>query len=294
MKAFKKRGALTHFQILSEISKQDPHLKQKDLAQKLGITIQAVSENIKTLIELEYITSKDGRSPYKITQKGIDKVKRDAISLRKYSDSVLETMNHYKTIWPAVAGEDLKKDQVVGLYMEDGVLYAHKGDENANGIVLEDAEEGSDVALTNLTGLIDMTVGEATIINLPTIKEGGSKTTDLNLIKDVYENGTKSGSKIDRIAVAGTISRVIAQKLGLNIDIEFAAPQATANAARKGLNVLALCVGDMTKSFVRELEAEKPNTILLMEENNHFSLSIFNNAAAISTVSILDDVMTFT
>ena len=48
MKAFKKRGALTHFQILSEISKQDPHLKQKDLANKLGITIQAVSENIKT------------------------------------------------------------------------------------------------------------------------------------------------------------------------------------------------------------------------------------------------------
>ena len=65
MKSFKKRGALTHFQILSEISKQDPHLKQKDLANKLGITIQAVSENIKTLIELGYITSKDGRSPYK-------------------------------------------------------------------------------------------------------------------------------------------------------------------------------------------------------------------------------------
>ena len=91
MKAFKKRGALTHFQILSEISKQNPHLKQKDLAKTLGITIQAVSENIKTLIEQEYITSKDGRSPYKITQKGIDKVKRDAISLRKYSNIYMET-----------------------------------------------------------------------------------------------------------------------------------------------------------------------------------------------------------
>jgi putative transcriptional regulator len=257
MKAFKKRGALTHFQILSEISKQDPHLKQKDLAQKLGITIQAVSENIKTLTELGYITSKDGRSPYKITQKGIDKVKRDAISLRKYSDSVLETMNQYKTIWPAIAAEDLEKGKIVGLYMEDGVLYAHKGDENANGIVLESAEEGSDVALTNLTGLIDMTNGEATIINLPTIKEGGSKATDLILVKDVYDNGTKNGSKIDKVAVAGTIARVVAHKLDLGIDIEYAAPQATANAARKGLNVLALCVGDMTKSFVRELEAEK-------------------------------------
>ena len=111
MRVFKKRGALTHFQILSEISKQDPHLKQKDLAEKLGITIQAVSENIKTLIELGYISSKDGRSPYKITQSGIDKVKKDAITLRKYSDSVLETMNHYKTIWPAIAKENLQKDE---------------------------------------------------------------------------------------------------------------------------------------------------------------------------------------
>ena len=130
-------------------------------------------------------------------------------------------------------------------------------EENATGIVLEDTEKDSDVALTNLTGLIDMTVGEATVINLPTIKEGGTNVADMNLIKDVYENGTKSGAKIDKIAVAGTISRVVANKLDLNVDIEFAAPQATANAARKGLNVLALCVGDMTKSFVRELESEK-------------------------------------
>ena len=129
------------------------------MAEKLDITIQAVSENIKTLIELGYITSKDGRSPYKITQEGIDKVKRDAISLRKYSDSVLETMNHYKTIWPAIASEDLEKNQMAGLYMDDGILYAHKKSENATGIVLEDAEAGSDVALTNLTGIIDMTVG---------------------------------------------------------------------------------------------------------------------------------------
>jgi len=257
MKAFKKRGALTHFQILSEISKQDPHLKQKDLANKLGITIQAVSENIKTLTEEGYITSKDGRSPYKITQKGIDKVKKDAINLRKYSDLVLETMNHYKTIWPAIAEEKLVKDDIVGLYMDNGVLYAHKKEENATGVVLEDAEAEMDVALTNLTGIIDMDVGEVTIINVPTIKNGGSKSCDLELIKNVYSNGTNTGQSIDKIAVSGTVSRAIVKKLNLPIDIEFAAPQATANAARKGLNVLAICVGDMSKAFTRELEAEK-------------------------------------
>ncbi len=257
MKAFKKRGALTHFQILSEISKQDPHLKQKDLANTLGITIQAVSENIKTLIELGYITSKDGRSPYKITQAGIDKVKKDAISLRKYSDSVLETMNHYKTIWPAIATEDLKKDDIVGLYMENGVLYAHKKEENATGLVLDDAEAGMDVSLTNLTGLIDMSVGEVTVIIVPTIKDGGSKACDLDLIRNVYEKGTNTGEAIDKVAVAGTVSRAVAKKLDIPIDIEFAAPQATANAARKGLNVVAICVGDMSKAFTRELESEK-------------------------------------
>ena len=245
MKAFKKRGALTHFQILSEISKQNPHLKQKDLAETLGITIQAVSENIKTLIEQEYITSKDGRSPYKITQKGIDKVKRDAISLRKYSDSVLETMNHYKTVWPAIAKEDLKKDEIVGLYMDSGVLYAHKKEEDATGVVLGDAAKGCDVALSNLTGLIDMTIGEAV------------DKVNLELIKSVYEQGTTTGKKIDRVAIAGTVSRAVANMLDLPVTIEYAAPQATANAARKGLNVLALCVGDMTKAFTRELEEQK-------------------------------------
>ncbi len=257
MKAFKKRGALTHFQILSEISKQDPHLKQKDLAEKLGITIQAVSENIKTLIELGYITSKDGRSPYKITQSGIDKVKKDAINLRKYTDSVLETMNHYKTIWPAIAKEKLEKEDIVGLYMDNGILYAHKKEESATGVVLEDAEADMDVALTNLTGIIDLSVGEVTVINVPTIKDGGSKACDLNLIKTIYNNGTNTGAKYEKVAIAGTVSRAVAMKLEIPVNIEFAAPQATANAARKGLNVLAICVGDMSKAFTRELENQK-------------------------------------
>lgn len=117
--------------------------------------------------------------------------------------------------------------------------------------------QGCDVALSNLTGLIDMTIGEAVVINLPTIKEGGSNKANLELIKSVYEQGTTNGRKIDRVAIAGTVSRAVANMLDLPVTIEYAAPQATANAARKGLNVLALCVGDMTKSFTRELEEQK-------------------------------------
>jgi putative transcriptional regulator len=254
MKTFKKRGSLTHFQILGEIAKQDPHLKQKDLAESLGITIQAVSENIKTLIEEGYITSKDGRSPYKITQQGIDKVKKDAISLRKYSDDVLETMNNYKTVWPAIASEDLKENDKVGLYMEEGVLYAGHKKQSATGIVLKDSKKGHDVALGSLNGLIDLEIGEVTVITLPTIKDGGSDATDLDLVKKTYEREKSPNLKI---AAVGTIAHAVANILDMKIDIEYAPPHATANAARKGLNILALSVGDMTKSFIRELDEEK-------------------------------------
>ena len=257
MKTFKKRGALTHFQILSEISKQDPNLKQKDLAESLGITIQAVSENIKTLIDEGYITSKDGRSPYKITQKGIEKVKKDAITLRKYSDSVLETMTHFKTVWPAIASEKLKEGEQVGLYMEDGILYAGKKESSATGTVLKEANKGTDVALGGLNGIIDMSIGEAVIITLPTVKNGGSGASDLELIKKIYEKGTEHGGEINKVAIIGTVSRSIANQLNLPVDIEFAVAAGTANACRKGLNVLVLSVGDMTKAFIRELEDEK-------------------------------------
>lgn len=141
--------------------------------------------------------------------------------------------------------------------MESGVLYAHKKEENATGIVLDDAEAGMDVSLTNLTGIIDMSIGEVTVINLPTIKDGGSKSCDMDLIKNVYDKGTNGGGVFDKVAVAGTVARAVVGKLGLPLDIEYAAPQATANAARKGLNVLAICVGEMSKAFTRELENEK-------------------------------------
>ncbi|WP_409200781.1 winged helix-turn-helix transcriptional regulator [Methanobrevibacter sp. DSM 116169] len=254
MQNFKRRGTLTHFQILAEIAKQDYHLKQKDLAESLGITIQAVSENIKTLIEEGYIKSKDGRSPYTITQTGIDKVKKEAIDLRKFTDDVLETMSSYKTVWPAIADEDLKAGDVVGLYMRKGILYAGNEKSNATGIVVRDAKKGMDVALDSLRGLIDYDVGTVNIITLPTIKEGGSSAANIDLIKKTYKK-----EKSDNLVVAGigTISHAIANSLDIPIDIEHAATQATANAARKGLDVLVLSVGDMTKSFMRELDDEK-------------------------------------
>lgn len=260
MNIFKRKGAMTRFQILSEISKQEPHIRQKDLAERLGITVQAVSENIKNLIDNGYITSKDGRSPYKITQEGIKVVKRDAIALRKYSDGVLEIMTTYKSVWPAIAADKIKKGDKVGLYMENGLLYADKSEQSAYAIAGSDGEIGDDISLNSLEGMIDLEYGQVMLITLPTIKEGGSKEVDFNIIKNIYETGFKQwdiDEGIDKVTALGTISHVVANKLDIPIDIEFATVPSTIAAAKKGLNVMVLSVGNMGKSFIKQLEDEE-------------------------------------
>ncbi|MDP1552548.1 MAG: winged helix-turn-helix transcriptional regulator, partial [Methanobacteriaceae archaeon] len=179
MKIFKNKGELTRFQILSEIARNQPHLRQKDIAGKLGITIQAVSENIKSLVENGYMESGTGRSRYKITKKGIERIKKEAISLRNYSDEVLETMNTYKSVWPAIAQEDLETGDEVGLFMKDGTLFASKKTATAHAKVLSDVQAGEDVALISLGGTIELSPGNVVILVLSTVKEGGSRTADI-------------------------------------------------------------------------------------------------------------------
>ena len=258
MKIFKKRGEMTHFQILSEIAKNEPNLKQKDLSERIGITIQAVSENIKSLIENGYIKSADGRSPYTITTKGLDKLKKDAISLRKYSDETLDIMSQYKTIWPAVASENVYKGDIVGLYMENGLLYADNKKHNASAKVLEDTKKGYDVPLNQMNGVINIDIGQIIIILVPPIKDGGSRVADINLVKEIYNGGYSEWgiNSIDKVAAIGTVSHVIANKLNIPIHIEYAAGPASVACSKKGLNVMLLVVGNMMKNITSTLEKE--------------------------------------
>ncbi|MEG3224311.1 MAG: transcriptional regulator [Methanobacteriales archaeon Met13] len=256
MEVFKKRGEGTRFQILAEIAKGDPHLRQKDIADKLGITIQAVSENIKSLADDGLVETGRGHSKYKITKRGIEKVKREALNLRKYADQVLETMTTYKSVWPALALEDLKERDQVWLVMEQGTLYAGKEKSPAHAEVLHDAKKGEDVALSSLGGTIKLETGRVVIIKLPTIIQGGSKASDLKKVRRLYSDG------FDRVGIMGTVSRAVVDKIGIKPDFEFATPDATVAAAKRGLNILVFAVGKMTRSISRRMDEESIKYII--------------------------------
>ncbi len=250
MKVFKNKGELTRFQILAEIAREQPHLRQKDIAKKLGITVQAVSENIKSLVDYGFVETGMGNAKYKITKRGIEKVKKEAVNLRKYADNVLDTMNTYKSVWPAIAREDMKEGETVWLEMENGTLYAGKNKKSAYAEVLKTASKGDDVALVNLGGTIQLKAGNVVIIQVPTINEGGSKVVDSDRIIEIYNKG------FDRVGIMGTVSRAVTTKLGIKTDFEFATPHATVAASKRGLNVLVFAVGKMSKSLIRKLEHE--------------------------------------
>ena len=250
MKVFRKKGELTRFQILTEIAKQQPHLRQKDIAKKLGITIQAVSENIKSLTDEGFVEIREDSARYHITKKGIEKLKKEAADLRKYADEVSETMNTYKSIWPAIADVDLKKGDNVWLKMKGGTLYAVTEEASAYAEALNDAKKGDDVALIKLNGIIELKPGNVIIIKLPVITQGGSRASDLGKIADIYNRG------FDRVGVMGTVSRAVRNKTDIPVDFELATPYATVAAAKRGLNVLVFAVGNMTKSITRKLDEE--------------------------------------
>jgi putative transcriptional regulator len=253
MKVFKKKGELTKFQILAEIAKGQPHLRQKDIADKLGITVQAVSENLKTLIDEGWVETSSGPSRYKITKRGIEKVKIGALELRKYSDQVLDTMNTYKSVWPAIAREDLSEGETVWLKMEDGTLYAGKEKTPAHAEVLHVAKKGEDVALASLGGTIELEPGFVVIVKLPTINKGGSRACNLDHVQEILE---KYPEQFHRVGIMGTVSRAVVDKMGIKADFEFATPQATIAAAKRSLNVLVFAVGKMTRNLTKKMDEE--------------------------------------
>jgi putative transcriptional regulator len=63
----KSKNLATKFQIMMEIAAHQPNIHQKDIAQRLGITSQAVSEYMKELIKDGWL-SFQGRSQYKVTR----------------------------------------------------------------------------------------------------------------------------------------------------------------------------------------------------------------------------------
>jgi putative transcriptional regulator len=247
----RNKGEFTKFQILLEVMRNQPHVKQKDISDKLGITIQAISKYFKKLAKEGLLEAGSERADYHLTPKAITKLREDVRALESYVTEVKHDLK-IEHAWPAIATQTIKAGQEIGLIMKEGVMYTVPSDSantEAKGIALADAKPGEDLGLRDLHGKVKVNQGKILIVKLPSIRKGGSRAVDLAKVKAIYDEFAP-----DRIGVMGAVGRAVLNKLELKADIEFGIGRSAAIAASRGLNVFVLVVGRMVNRMIQEID----------------------------------------
>lgn len=229
-----KRDA-TRYQILVQIAERQPAVSQREVADEIDITAQAVSNYLKELIEAGHV-EKHGRGRYETTKEGIDWLISRTDNLRSFVDHVSEEVIGQVDVESAIAAGDIAEGQRVSLAMRDGTLHAiPDGDIGATAVAVTGATGGAEVGLTDFEGVVDYDLGAVTVISVPTVRNGGSGAVEPDAV-------TEHTGGHDLLAVAGVEALASARVCGLTPDIRFGTPEAVREAATKGLDVLLLVV----------------------------------------------------
>jgi putative transcriptional regulator len=229
-----KRDA-TRYQILVQLAERQPAVSQREVADDIGITAQAVSDYLQGLIEEGYVR-KHGRGRYEVTKEGVDWLISQTDSLREYVDHVSADVIGQVDVETALATATVEEGQPVSLSMSDGVLRATPGETGvATAVAVTDASAGRDVGVTDFEGVLDYDLGTVTAVTVPNVQDGGSEAVDVDRVADYATDA-------DLVATAGTEALATARAAGLDVDVRFGTPVAVTEAATKGLDVLLLTV----------------------------------------------------
>lgn len=242
MGLLREKSLSTKILILLEIA--TGHYSQlSPIAEKIGITKQAVSDYLKKMKEEGLIYVLNGE--YKASVKGIEFLHSQLMELKEFLDKKIQKLNIIENC-AAIAGNEIKRGEKVGLFMENGELTAYSGKKSSSmGIAMRDAEKGEDVPIKNMEGIVKHEIGRIYLIELPSPSEGGTRACNIKKIKEMMET-----LKIDRIGTCDIVAKVLLKKLEKPYHFEFASANATIEAAQKGLNVLLLGWGEgMTKAI---------------------------------------------
>ncbi len=243
------KNLATKFQIMVEIAAHQPNVQQKDIAHRLGITSQAVSEYIRELTKDGWLTS-EGRSRYRVTNEGVDWILQMSRQLHSYAWFVSKVVADISTT-TAIADGQLSAGQQVSLYMKDGLLFASHviGDRGAKGTTVTEAEKGQDIGIRNIEGVIKLTPAKVIIGKVPNVQDGGSRSADSTRLEKEVKKATLVGA-------TGAEALVALVQIGAKPDYVHGVREAAIEAAYCGLPFLVVCSEDNVSILVQRLEEE--------------------------------------
>jgi putative transcriptional regulator len=167
----RNKNYATRFQILVEIAANQPYIQQKDIASRIGVTSQAVSEYINMLEKDNWIQT-DGRAHYRITKEGVNWLLKSLRELQQYSTTAERALVNITT-WAVIADADFKAGQKVSLEMKHGLLYAVPlKSSGAHGTTTCTAKKGQDIGITGIEDMVTFELGSITVLEIPDIQNG--------------------------------------------------------------------------------------------------------------------------
>lgn len=251
-----KRDA-TRYRILVQIAERQPAVSQREIADAIGVTAQAVSDYLRELIE-EGFVRKQGRGRYEVSKEGVDWLITQTGDLREFVRHVSEDVVGQVEVEAALATETIEETETVSLSMRDGVLHATPGGTGGQAIAVAvtDAEAGREVGVTEFEGVLDYELGTVAIVAVPTVEDGGSTALDPTVVAEYAE-------EYDLLATAGTEALAAARAAGLEPDVRFGSPLAVREAATRGLDVLLLAVEDELSAHTDRLHEQNVDYELL-------------------------------
>jgi putative transcriptional regulator len=245
----KSKNLATKFQIMVEIAAHQPNIQQKDIAPRLGITSQAVSEYIREMMRDGWLSSQ-GRSRYKVTKEGVDWILQMSRQLHSYAWLVSKVVADISTT-TAIADSDLSAGQPASLYMKDGLLFASNAisTKGAKGTTVTEAKKGQDVGIRNIEGVIKLEPAKVIIGKVPNVQDGGSRSTDLARLK-------REVKKTRLVGAMGMEALVALMQIDVKPDYVHGVREAAIEAAYCGLPFLVVCSEDKVSILVQRLEEE--------------------------------------
>jgi len=243
----RSKREVSRLQILVEIAEHQPAVRQQEIAEKLGVTPQAISEYIRELVD-EGKVSASGRGNYEVTRAGVEWVLENAESLESYARHIRRDIIQQVSVWTAIASEDVSKGELVGVFMKDGFLYAGKNPLAATGTIVADAKKDDDVGVARLNGIIDHKEGMVHVCKVPRILHGGSRKVRRDKLLEVI-----SGAGI--VAAVGLEAYIALTKAGRKPDMFFGAREGVIEAAFHGIDGAIVIVDEEFTDFLKRLES---------------------------------------
>lgn len=245
------KNAATRFRILVEIAAAGPNIQQKSIAVKLGVTPQAISDYIQQLLKEDLVVS-TGRSFYRLSPKGVNWMLKVLRELRDYASRVEQAVTNI-TVCAAIAENDIEHGQAVGLKMKNGLLFAtSQMDGGARGIAVSSVNQGEDVDVSDIEGLVELVRGRVTILQVPSITKGGSRQVDLARLQAQVSNNQQVGT----IGIEALVSL-------RRVDVEprylYGVTEAAIEAAHCGLSFTIVSTDEAIPGLIKRLQEENLN-----------------------------------